>query len=68
MVRSQMEDHVSFHWIPSSSARRLQWRCNIDVAVLVKQRATGKLGIAIVHGGMGKATILGAGTAMEWWR
>ena len=37
---------------------------NIDVAVLVKQRATGKLGIAIVHGGMGKATILGAGTAI----
>jgi hypothetical protein len=37
---------------------------NIDVAVLVRQRATGKLGIAIVHGGMGKATILGAGTAI----
>jgi hypothetical protein len=37
---------------------------NIDVAVLVKQRATQKLGVAIVHGGMGKVTILGAGTAI----
>ena len=32
-----------------------------DVAVLVKERATGKLGIAIVHGTTGKVTILGAG-------
>jgi hypothetical protein len=36
----------------------------IDVAVLVKQRATGKLGIAIVHGASGKVTILGAGVAI----
>jgi hypothetical protein len=35
-----------------------------DVAVLVKQRSTGKLGIAIVHGGTDKVTILGAGTAI----
>jgi hypothetical protein len=34
----------------------------IDVAVLVKQRSTGKSGIAIVHGGTSKVTILGAGT------
>src|SRR5438067_11268282 len=33
----------------------------IDVAVLVKQRSTGKLGIAIVHGATEKVTILGAG-------
>jgi hypothetical protein len=33
----------------------------MDVAVLVKERATGKLGIAIVHGTTGKVTILGAG-------
>lgn len=32
-----------------------------DVAVLVKERATGKLGIAIVHGTTAKVTILGAG-------
>jgi len=37
---------------------------NIDVAVLVKQRATGKLGIAIVHGATDKVTILGAGNAI----
>jgi hypothetical protein len=33
----------------------------VDVAVLVKERSTGKLGIAIVHGPTGKVTILGAG-------
>ena len=36
----------------------------IDVAVLVKQRSTGKSGIAIVHSGTSKVTILGAGTAI----
>jgi hypothetical protein len=36
----------------------------IDVAVLVKQRSTGKLGIAIVHGATGKVTILGAGVSI----
>ena len=36
----------------------------IDVAVLVKQRSTGRLGIAIVHGGTSKVSILGAGTAI----
>jgi hypothetical protein len=35
-----------------------------DVAVLVMQRSTGKLGIAIVHGATGKVTILGAGSAI----
>jgi hypothetical protein len=34
---------------------------NTDVAVLVKQRSTGKLGIAIVHGTKNKVTFLGAG-------
>jgi hypothetical protein len=33
----------------------------MDVAVLVKERSTGKLGIAIVHGTTDKVTILGAG-------
>jgi hypothetical protein len=37
---------------------------NGDVAVLVKQRSTGKLGIAIIHGAIHKVTILGAGTAI----
>jgi hypothetical protein len=33
----------------------------MDVALLVTERSTGKLGIAIVHGTTGKVTILGAG-------
>jgi hypothetical protein len=33
----------------------------IDVAVLVKQRSTGKLGIAVIRGGTDTVTILGAG-------
>jgi hypothetical protein len=33
----------------------------LDLAVLVKERSTGKGGIAIVHGTTGKVTILGAG-------
>jgi hypothetical protein len=36
----------------------------IDVAVLVKQCSNGKSGIAIVHGGTSKVTILGAGTTV----
>ena len=33
----------------------------MDVAVLIKERATGKHGIAVVHGTTGKITIFGAG-------
>jgi hypothetical protein len=36
----------------------------IDVAALVKEHSTGKIGIAIIHGTTGKVTILGAGTAI----
>ena len=36
----------------------------IDVADLVKQRSTGKIGIAIINGATNKVTILGAGTAI----
>jgi hypothetical protein len=35
-----------------------------DVAVLVKQRSTGKLGIAIVHDTTNKVTVLGAGSGI----
>jgi hypothetical protein len=35
-----------------------------DIAVLVKQRSTGKLGIAIINGATNKLTVLGAGTAI----
>jgi hypothetical protein len=41
----------------------------MDVVVLVKERSTGKVGIAIVHGTTGKVTILGAGNGgddFEW--
>jgi hypothetical protein len=36
----------------------------VDVAVLVRQRSTGKFGIAIIHGGMSRAAILGAGISI----
>ena len=36
----------------------------VDVAVLVKQRSTGKIGIAIINGATDKVTVLGAGTAI----
>ena len=36
----------------------------IDVAVLVTQRSTGKLGIAIIHGATDKVAILGAGVGI----
>src|SRR5690348_3026356 len=36
----------------------------IDVAILVKQRSTGKVGIAIIDGVTNMVTILGAGTAI----
>jgi hypothetical protein len=35
-----------------------------DTAVLVKERATGKIGIAIVSGPTGKVTVLGAGVSI----
>jgi hypothetical protein len=36
----------------------------MDTAVLVKERSTGKYGIAIVHGKTGKVAILGAGNGI----
>jgi len=35
-----------------------------DIAVLVKQRSTGKLGIAIINGATDKVTVVGAGNAI----
>jgi hypothetical protein len=37
----------------------------IDIAALVKQRSTGKVGIAIIHGATDKVIVLGAGTAVD---
>jgi hypothetical protein len=55
---------VSLHLNPFYLRGDFNGDGNIDVAVLVKQRSTGKVGIAIVHGATEKVTILGAGTAI----
>jgi hypothetical protein len=55
------EYDLSFRINPSYLAGDFNGDGKMDVAVLVKERSTGKLGIAIVHGTTGKVTILGAG-------
>jgi hypothetical protein len=55
---------VSFHLSPFYLRGDFDGDHKIDIAVLVKQRSTGKLGIAIIHGLAKKVTILGAGTAI----
>ena len=52
---------LSFRLNPSYLEGDFNGDGKIDIAVLVKERSTGKFGIAIVHGGIGKVTILGAG-------
>jgi hypothetical protein len=52
---------LSFHMNPSYLEGDFNGDGKMDAAVLVKERSTGKLGIAIVHGTTGKVTILGAG-------
>lgn len=55
---------VSFHLNPFYLRGDFNGDGEIDVAVLVKQRSTGKLGIAIIHGGTSKVAILGAGVGI----
>jgi hypothetical protein len=55
------EYDLSFHLSPSYLEGDFDGDGKMDVAVLVKQRSTGKLGIAIVHGTTEKVKILGAG-------
>jgi len=55
---------VSFHLNPFYLRGDFNGDGEIDVAVLVKQRSTGKLGIAIIHGGTSKVAILGAGARL----
>jgi hypothetical protein len=55
---------VSFHVNPFYLRGDFNGDGEVDVAVLVKQRSTGKLGIAIVHGGTSKVAILGAGAPL----
>jgi hypothetical protein len=51
---------VSFHMEPFYLTGDFNGDGKVNVAVLVKQRATRKLGIAIVHSSTNKVTILGA--------
>jgi hypothetical protein len=55
---------VSFHLNPFYLRGDFNGDGKVDVAVLVKQRSTGKLGIAIIPGGASKAAILGAGAPL----
>ena len=52
---------LSFHMNPSYLQGDFNGDGKEDVAVLVKERSTGKLGIAILHGTTENVTILGAG-------
>jgi len=52
---------LSFRINPSYLEGDFNGDGKMDVAVLVTERSTGKLGIAIVHDTTGKVTILGAG-------
>jgi len=55
---------VSFHMNPFYLRGDFNGDGKINVAVLVKQRFTGKVGIAIINGASDKITILGAGTVI----
>jgi len=55
---------VSFHLNPFYLRGDFSGDRKTDVAVLVKQRSTGKLGIAIINRVTDKVTVLGAGTAI----
>jgi hypothetical protein len=55
---------VSFHLNPFYRRGDFSGDRKTDVAVLVKQRSTGKLGIAIINGVTDRVTVLGAGTAI----
>jgi hypothetical protein len=55
------EYDLSFRINPSYLEGDFNGDGKMDVAVLITERSTGKLGIAIVHGSTGKVTILGAG-------
>jgi hypothetical protein len=55
---------VSFHMNPFYLRGDFKGDGKIDLAVLVKQRSSGKFGIAIIHGEVDKVTILGAGVGL----
>jgi hypothetical protein len=55
---------LSYRMNPSYLRGDFNGDSKIDVAVLVKERSRGKIGIAIICGANNKVTILGAGTAI----
>ncbi len=55
---------LSYRMNPSYLRGDFNGDSKIDVAVLVKERSRGKIGIAIISGATNKVTILGAGTAI----
>lgn len=55
---------LSFHLRPFYLRADFNGDSKIDVAALVKQRSTGKIGIAIIDEATGKVTIVGAGTVI----
>jgi hypothetical protein len=58
------KDEISYRINPLHLRGDFNGDAKIDVATLVKQRSTGKIGIAIINGANDKVTILGAGTAI----
>src|ERR1044072_6903789 len=55
---------VSFRTNPSYLEGDFNGDGTADVAILVKEHSTGKLGIAIIDGAAGRAAILGAGVGI----
>jgi hypothetical protein len=58
------EYEFSFHMSPFCLRGDFNGDGKADIAVLVKQRSTGKLGIAIINGATDKVTVVGAGNAI----
>ena len=55
---------LSFHMNPSYLRGDLNGDGKTDIAFLMKQRSTGKLGIPIISGATDKVTVVGAGNAI----
>jgi hypothetical protein len=58
------DNELSFHMNPFYLRGDFNGDGKADIAVLVKQRSTGKLGIAIINGATDKVTVVGAGNAI----
>jgi hypothetical protein len=58
------EYELSFHMNPFCLRGDFNGDGKADIAVLVKQRSTGKLGIAIINSATDKVTVVGAGNAI----